>query len=83
MMKSEKQVLIAVCFLVVAAGGFLAGSRLAPNHFKTQDRQVMAGEWSISINTQPCDAGQLGVHLPERDGDVVTVYCKTMPVAAK
>jgi len=51
--------------------------------FHIQDRQVMAGEWSISIQTQPCDKGELGVHMPERDGDVITVYCKTMPVAAR
>jgi len=51
--------------------------------WKTQDRQAMAGEWSIAIQTPPCDSNQYGVHYPERDGDVITVYCKTMPVRAK
>ena len=69
--------------IVAALGIGMYQRRHSDSGFTLQDRQVMAGEWSISINTQPCDAGQLGVHLPERDGDVVTVYCKTMPVAAK
>jgi hypothetical protein len=64
-------------------GGVIGWVYPPRGHFQIQDRQVMAGEWSISIQTQPCDKGELGVHMPERDGDVITVYCKTMPVAAR
>lgn len=59
----------------------VAAHTTAPFH--VEDPQVASGEWSIAIQVPPCDKGQLNFRMPERDGDVVTVYCRNMPVKTK
>lgn len=70
--------------LLGAAVGLFIGIVQSEHDYRTQDPQEAAGSWAISIQLQPCDSPKnIKINMPERDGDVLTVYCQNMPVKVK
>jgi hypothetical protein len=75
--------LIALGFLWVFVPHMLSCNKpvepLPQKQFVTADPQEASGTWQIEVQLPPCDT-DLEVIPPEREGDVLTVYCKTSPV---
>ena len=44
---------------------------------------VATGSWTIAVQIPSCTYENIKVKLPEREGDVVTVFCVDMPVKVK
>ena len=42
--------------------------------------QKATGSWQITVQTPECEFGHVILLPPEREGDVVTIYCNQMPV---
>jgi len=75
---------LAASLLALWIGGpSLAGcSRPAKTDFIVNPN-VATGSWVIAVQIPACDYQNIKVKLPERDGDVVTVFCADMPVKVK
>ena len=72
--------------LLIIATGFIFTSGMiwlaTPSGKWNFDPQVAEGSWQISVQIPPCD-GSISTSQPERQGDVLTVYCKNMPIGEK
>ena len=74
------EVLFGLCLIVI---GFVIGHSIEKTkEFQVADPQVAQGDWDISVQIPPCPGG-FKFNYPEREGDVLTIYCQNMPVRTK
>jgi len=70
--------------VIISVCGFGAGYCFHSTRFVKQDPQVMAGEWRIEIQHQPCDSvHNLEVIWPKDPDGPISIECNLMPVEAK
>ena len=71
-------------FFVGTSIGWFASQHAAHKAGWITDPQVAAGEWTIQLQTPPCDSvHNVQVILPEQPAGVLTVECNLLPVAER
>ncbi len=75
-MKLGRVLGLTVLFFVFLV--LMFGCKSKPSYLKKA-----SGSWQISVQIPDCEFGHVIAIPPEREGDVVTIYCNQMPVEGK
>lgn len=77
-------IIFAMCMAAIAAMSTYDLYKAQKPHW-SYDPQVAAGEWTVYVQTMPCDTGHLDVVMPEHavSGDVLTIKCSNITIGER